>query len=210
MTLMTDEQRIRELLEHILVSDCTPEDACAQCPELLPEVSRRLERMRRLDRQIDVLFPSSNSAAGGDDPAALPSTAHAATGSLPQIEGYDVVGVLGRGGVVLTNLLCNAAKFTDPGGHIRLTAAVEAGQLVLRVRDNGRGIAQDLLPRLFDLFYQVSAPGNGGTRGLGIGLALVKSLVELHGGSVAASSDGPGTGSEFVVCLPAHAGGFLL
>jgi signal transduction histidine kinase len=103
---------------------------------------------------------------------------------------------------VLTNLLANAAKFTDPGGDIRLTAAVEAGLIVLRVRDNGRGISPDRLSRVFDRFYQI--PGQG-TGGLGIGLALVKSLVELHGGSVVASSDGPGTGSEFVVRLPARA-----
>ena len=106
---------------------------------------------------------------------------------------------------MLTNLLSNAAKFTDPGGHIRLTAEVEAGQIVLRVRDNGRGIARDALPRLFDLFYQIPGSGTHGTGGLGIGLALVKSLVELHGGSVAAFSDGPGTGAEFVVRLPARA-----
>jgi signal transduction histidine kinase len=105
---------------------------------------------------------------------------------------------------VLTNLLGNAAKFTDPGGDIRLSAAAEAGQIVLRVRDNGRGIAPDLLPRVFDLFHQI--PGQG-TGGLGIGLALVKSLVELHGGSVAARSDGPGSGSEFVVRLPVCADG---
>jgi len=108
---------------------------------------------------------------------------------------------------VLTNLLGNAAKFTDRGGHIQLTAKVEDRQLVLRVRDNGWGIPQDLLPRLFERFYQIPGPGNQGTGGLGIGLALVKSLVELHGGSVAAFSDGPGTGSEFVVRLPARAGG---
>jgi signal transduction histidine kinase len=108
---------------------------------------------------------------------------------------------------VLTNLLGNAAKFTDPGGHIRLTARVEAGQVVLRIRDNGRGIDPDLLARVFDLFYQVPGPGRQATGGLGIGLALVKSLVELHGGSVAAFSDGPGTGCEFVVRLPSLAGG---
>jgi signal transduction histidine kinase len=103
---------------------------------------------------------------------------------------------------VLTNLLANAAKFTDPGGHIRLTAEVEAGQVVVRVRDNGRGIDADLLPRLFDPFQRGHARGAHNSRGLGLGLALVKSLVELHGGSVAAMSDGPGTGSEFLIRLP--------
>src|SRR5262249_14467083 len=107
---------------------------------------------------------------------------------------------------VLTNLLANAAKYTDPGGHIRLTAAVEAGLIVLRVRDNGRGIAADLLPRGVGVFRQGMDSGDRTAGGLGIGLALVKSLVELHGGSVAASSGGPGTGSEFVVRLPARAG----
>jgi signal transduction histidine kinase len=104
---------------------------------------------------------------------------------------------------VLSNLLANAAKFTDPGGHIRLTAGVEAGQAVLRVRDNGRGIAPDLLPRVFDLFWQGPGREDQNARGLGLGLALVKSLVESHGGSVAARSDGPGTGAEFIVRLPA-------
>ncbi len=102
----------------------------------------------------------------------------------------------------LTNLLSNAAKFTDAGGHIRLSAEVEDAQIILRVGDNGPGIAPDLLPHVFDLFRQ----GPDGTRhtqaGLCIGLALVKSLVELHGGSVAAHSDGPDLGAEFVVRLP--------
>jgi signal transduction histidine kinase len=106
---------------------------------------------------------------------------------------------------VLTNLLSNAAKFTEPGGHIELTARFEAGQIVLRVRDNGRGIDPELLPRVFDLYYRVPGSGKPATGGLGIGLALVKSLVELHDGSVAACSDGPGTGCEFVVRLPARA-----
>jgi signal transduction histidine kinase len=103
---------------------------------------------------------------------------------------------------VLTNLLANAAKFTDPGGHIRLTAEAEAGQVVLRVRDNGRGIPRDLLPRVFDAFWQAPGPASNGGRGLGLGLALVKSLVAAHGGSVSAWSDGPGTGAEFIVRLP--------
>jgi signal transduction histidine kinase len=135
----------------------------------------------------------------------LAARQHRLTVSLPpgavSLEGDPV-----RLAQVLTNLLGNAVKFTEPGGHIRLTARVEAGQIVLRVRDNGCGIDPDLLPRVFDLFYQVPGPGRQAMSGLGIGLALVKSLVELHGGSVAACSDGPGTGCEFVVRLPAWAG----
>jgi signal transduction histidine kinase len=104
---------------------------------------------------------------------------------------------------VLTNLMANAAKFTDPGGHIRLTAEVEAGYIVLRVRDDGLGIAPHVLPRVFDLFSQGSAFGGPRSCGLGIGLALVKSLVELHGGRVTAFSEGVGRGAEFVVQLPA-------
>jgi signal transduction histidine kinase len=106
---------------------------------------------------------------------------------------------------VLTNLLTNATKFTDPGGHIQLTSEAEARHVVLRVRDNGRGIASEQLLRVFDPFWQAPGSGNKGTRGLG--LALVKSLVELHGGCAAAHSDGPGTRAEFTVRLPtgAHA-----
>jgi signal transduction histidine kinase len=103
---------------------------------------------------------------------------------------------------VLTNLLCNAAKFTDAGGHIRLSAAAEAGQVVFRVQDNGRGIAPAMLPRVFELFQQAPGAAAQKTGGLGIGLALVRSLVELHGGSVSVRSDGPGTGSEFIIRLP--------
>jgi signal transduction histidine kinase len=108
---------------------------------------------------------------------------------------------------VLTNLLSNAAKFTEPGGHIRLAATVETGRIVVRVRDNGRGIAADQLPRVFEPFHQGTDPGEVGTGGLGIGLALVKSLVELHGGSVAVRSDGPGCGAEFTVRLPTGSAG---
>src|SRR5262249_15416788 len=130
----------------------------------------------------------------------LAARQHRLRGSLPQgpvfLEGDPV-----RLTQVLTDLLSNAAQFTQPGGHISLTARVEVGQIVLRVRDNGPGIKPDLLPRVFDLFYQVPVPGRQAAGGLGIGLALVKSLVELHGGSVAACSDGPGTGCEFVVRL---------
>ncbi len=104
---------------------------------------------------------------------------------------------------VLENLLQNAAKYTDPGGHIRLAATFQDGELVLRVSDDGIGIAPDLMPRVFDTFVQGKQPANRARGGLGLGLTLVKSLVELHGGTVRAASDGPGRGSTFEVRLPA-------
>jgi signal transduction histidine kinase len=134
----------------------------------------------------------------------LTARGHRLTVSLPP-EPVTLVGGPLRLEQVLTNLLANAAKYTDPGGHIRLSAVAEAGLIVLRVRDNGRGIDPDLLPRVFDVFRQGLYSGDRTAGGLGIGFALVKSLVELHGGSVAASSDGRGTGSEFMVRLPARA-----
>ncbi len=103
---------------------------------------------------------------------------------------------------VLANLLHNAAKFTDPGGKIDLAVEIEGPQLVLRVRDDGQGIEPDLLPRIFDLFVQEDRSLARSHGGLGIGLTLVRSLVERHGGRVEARSEGPGRGSEFVVRLP--------
>jgi PAS domain S-box-containing protein len=103
---------------------------------------------------------------------------------------------------VFANLLNNAAKFTERAGRIWLTAAPEGDDLVLRIRDTGIGIAPDLLPRVFDLFVQVDQSIARSRGGLGIGLTLVKSLVEMHGGRVRAFSDGLGKGSEFEVRLP--------
>jgi signal transduction histidine kinase len=139
--------------------------------------------------------------AGATDTTAhlLAARGHRLTVSLPA-EPLFLVADSVRLEQVLTNLLANAAKFTDPGGDIRLSVRAEAGRAVLRVRDNGRGIAPELLPRVFDPFWQ--DPGNPVARGLGLGLALVKSLIELHDGNVAARSDGPGTGSEFVISMP--------
>jgi PAS domain S-box-containing protein len=102
---------------------------------------------------------------------------------------------------VFSNLLNNAAKFTLPGGDIAMSVVHSGGFVVVRVRDNGQGIAQEDLPLIFDLFYRSERPQ--GTAG--IGLSLVRSIVELHGGSVEARSGGPGKGSEFIVKLPALA-----
>jgi CheY-like chemotaxis protein/two-component sensor histidine kinase len=103
---------------------------------------------------------------------------------------------------VITNLLTNAAKYTPPGGRIALSAGREGGEAVIRVRDNGIGIRPEMLGRIFEMFTQADRVEGRISEGLGLGLPLVKSLVELHGGSVDAHSDGPGRGSEFVVRLP--------
>jgi PAS domain S-box-containing protein len=106
---------------------------------------------------------------------------------------------------VLSNLLNNAAKYTDEGGEISLSAETRGREVVVRVRDNGIGISADLLPRVFDLFTQADRTLSRSRGGLGIGLTLVRSLIELHGGRVAAQSAGLGHGSEFVVALPTAA-----
>ena len=103
---------------------------------------------------------------------------------------------------VTTNLLVNAVKYTEPGGRITVTVRIEDGEGVLRVADNGAGISAELLPRLFDLFVQGRNTLERANGGLGIGLTLVKRLVELHEGSVEATSPGPTRGSTFTVRLP--------
>jgi len=100
---------------------------------------------------------------------------------------------------ILSNLLSNAVKFTSEGGKIDVAVECTAAQVVMRIRDTGRGIAPHHLPLVFDLFHK----GDGEGAGLGIGLAVVKGLTELHGGSVEVRSPGVGHGSEFVVTLPA-------
>jgi PAS domain S-box-containing protein len=103
---------------------------------------------------------------------------------------------------IFSNLLINAAKYTDPGGEIRLRAVQEQSHIVVTVRDNGIGIAAEMMPRLFTLFSQAHTALDRSEGGLGVGLALVRGLVALHGGHVEARSDGPGHGSEFIVHLP--------
>ena len=102
---------------------------------------------------------------------------------------------------IVVNLLINAAKYTEPGGHIWLSVEQEGNECVLRVRDTGIGIAPELLPRVFDLFTQAERSLARSQGGLGIGLALVQRLVEMHHGRVEAHST-LGQGSEFVVTLP--------
>jgi signal transduction histidine kinase len=131
----------------------------------------------------------------------LTARGHHLTISLPP-QAVTLIADSSRLNQILANLLTNAVEYTEPGGEIHLAAEETAGAVVLRVRDNGMGITPDLLPRIFDLFQQGDRRGDKGRGGLGIGLALVRQLVEMHGGSVSASSAGLGQGSEFVVRLP--------
>jgi CheY-like chemotaxis protein len=103
---------------------------------------------------------------------------------------------------VVANLLTNAAKYTDARGRIEVVAQAEGEEVVLTVRDNGIGMPAHLVPDVFDLFVQGPRAFDRSHGGLGLGLAIVRSLVTLHGGSVAAASEGPGRGSRFTVRLP--------
>jgi two-component system CheB/CheR fusion protein len=122
-----------------------------------------------------------------------------------QGESVHVAGDAARLEQVLNNLVDNALKYTPPGGTVTVTTGRAGRDAVLRVRDTGRGISADELARVFDLFVQGPQALDRTRGGLGLGLTLVKRLVELHGGSVAAVSEGPGRGSEFTVRLPALA-----
>ncbi|HZY18043.1 MAG TPA: response regulator [Ramlibacter sp.] len=140
----------------------------------------------------------------------------AAESSRPVIETarhslhVDVDGLLGRAvdgdgmrlGQVFANLLHNAAKYTEPGGHITLRGWCEGDDAVVHVQDNGLGLAADMLEEVFQPFVQVDRSASRAQGGLGIGLSIVRSLVDLHGGRVRAHSDGPGRGSTFEVRLP--------
>jgi two-component system CheB/CheR fusion protein len=136
--------------------------------------------------------------------------------SLPLVEagGHDlridvppepiyVDGDVTRLAQVFANLLNNAAKYTERGGRISLTVRRQGGDVAVAVKDNGVGIAAPMLPRIFDLFAQADRSLEKAQGGLGLGLNIVRRLVTMHGGTVEVRSDGPGTGSEFVVRLPA-------
>jgi len=125
---------------------------------------------------------------------------HALTVEVPR--SLAVAGDPGRLAQVVANLLSNAAKYTEPEGQIAVTAVAEGDQVRLAVRDNGVGIDEAMLPQIFGLFVQERQSLARSDGGLGLGLAIVRSLVELHGGTVEVQSDGRGRGSEFTVRLP--------
>jgi PAS domain S-box-containing protein len=131
----------------------------------------------------------------------IESKQHQLTLSLPQEPVFLTVDPL-RISQALSNLLTNGAKYTDIGGHIKLTVALRPEEISLSVADTGIGFESDSMPELFEMFSQVDSAIARSEGGLGIGLALVKGLIELHGGTVEGRSAGPGRGSEFTIHLP--------
>jgi PAS domain S-box-containing protein len=171
----------------------------------LLDISRITKGKLRLNAEPVEIRAVMNRAAESARPL-LDARRHEFSVLLPT-EPLWVEGDPGRLEQVAVNLLTNAAKYTDTGGLVRLTVAREGDDAVVRVADNGVGIPPDMLPRIFDLFTQVDASLSRSHGGLGVGLALVRTLVEMQGGRVTAASGGVGMGSEFAVKLPALAAG---
>lgn len=150
----------------------------------------RVEIKEVVDRAVEMASPL------------LEQRSHALTLDVDS-SGLAVDGDPARLSQVISNLLVNAAKYTPPRGHIRVRARRTDGEVQVQVADNGAGMPAEALEQIFDLFAQGRRSLDRGEGGLGLGLAIVRTLVERHGGSVSARSDGPGRGSEFVVTLPA-------
>jgi signal transduction histidine kinase len=174
-----------------------------QVDDLL-DVSRISRGQIELRKEHAELAPVVNHAVEASFPL-RESLGHELTVTLPPTSMY-VHGDPIRLAQVVGNLMNNACKFTDKRGRIWLTVEQEGAQAVIRVRDTGIGIAAAELPRIFDMFSQVDRSLERARDGLGLGLTLVKNLVEMHDGTVEAKSAGPGRGSEFVVRLPLLSG----
>jgi signal transduction histidine kinase len=166
----------------------------------LLDVSRITRGMISLKREVVPLTAIVARAVETARPA-IDARRHALTLELPT-ELITVEGDATRLVQVVANILHNAAKFTEPGGRIELTVGRDGADAVLRVTDSGIGIPAEALPRIFDLFTQVQSKAERPEGGLGIGLALVRRLTEMHGGSVSVHSDGPGQGTAVTLRLP--------
>jgi signal transduction histidine kinase/ActR/RegA family two-component response regulator len=174
--------------------------AQAQIVDDLLDVSRIVRGELRLDvRPVD-LVPVIEAALDAVRPAAAARNISVAAVLVPRAG--PVAGDPGRLQQVVWNLLANAIKFTPPGGRVEIRLAREEAEVVIRVRDTGAGIDPAFLPHLFERFRQADSSSTRVHGGLGLGLALVRHLVEAHGGGVSAASAGPGQGAAFTVRLP--------
>jgi signal transduction histidine kinase len=192
----TDAQTVRSAAE---ILDRQVGHMVRQVDDLL-DVSRISRGTIELRKERTELAPVANHAVESIRPVGE-SLGHEITIALPPKPLY-VAGDPVRLAQVVGNLLNNACKFTDRGGRIWLTVEEEGDQAVVRVRDTGIGLAADQLGGIFELFAQVDSSLERSRDGLGLGLTLVKKLVEMHNGTVEARSAGLGQGSEFVVRLP--------
>jgi two-component system CheB/CheR fusion protein len=189
----------------------------AACHEAGQVVTRQARHMARLlDDLLDVARITRGHIALRTEPLDVRDTAHSAIEALGPFlaehgtqltvditdEPMPVVGDAARLQQIQANLLSNAAKYSPRGGRVRFELRRDGGDAMIRVSDNGRGIEPEVLPRIFDLFVQGTQSLARSDGGLGIGLTLLKSLVELHHGRVEAKSDGAGRGSTFTVWLP--------
>jgi PAS domain S-box-containing protein len=173
----------------------------------LLDISRITRGSLSLRKQTLLLKDYLHAAVEATRPF-IESKAHRVDLTLPESETLWVDADPVRLVQVFSNLLTNAAKYTDARGWIRVSARVIDAQIEVSVRDNGIGITADVLPRVFDMFSQATSALERSEGGLGIGLSLVRGLIQLHDGSIEARSDGAGCGSEFVVRLPrAHVAG---
>jgi len=217
------------LLSHELRNPLAPILTAAQLMQMRGDVATPREReviirqVKHLVRLVDDLLDVSRVARGkvtlSKRPLELATVvAKAVEATAPLLEQRHhglVLAVPGEGLVVdadetrltqvVSNLLANAARYTEPNGRIEIVAAREGGEVVLRVRDNGKGIEPSLLPHVFEMFVQGARGSDRAEGGLGLGLALVQTLTALHGGTVSARSEGAGRGSELTVRLPAFA-----
>lgn len=199
---------------HVLLMKGPPEPDLKWSREVIDRQMQHVSRL--LDDLLDVARITHNKLELRKERVSLSAVIHSAVEtSRPLIDGSRqelTVALLPepvyvdadpvRLAQVFSNLLNNAAKYTEPGGHLRLACERQGSDVVVSVKDDGVGIAHETLPRIFEMFSQSERTLDRSQQGLGIGLSLVKGLVELHGGSIEARSDGPGKGSEFLVRLP--------
>lgn len=189
-----------------------------QSSEICEMMGRQIRQLNRLNQDLsDISRIVEGKISISRRPVAMTEvlqTAWQSVGHLAQEKGHDVQfdvspqeetwvdGDRERLSQIFGNLLSNAIKYTEQNGTIHISTVPDGNRLCVQIRDSGLGIPADVLPHVFDVFVQVEGHSQHAQGGLGLGLALVRQLVTLHDGTVEAFSQGPGTGSEFRVCLP--------